>query len=523
MLCNRQHRLPASTTCSTATMARRPPLLLPLPLLQLLLALLALLQPAVSKNGDPEPDFMERAAASPALQPHLLPRPHGGYHEWTFAVYGVPTPGQGSAFEKTSSAMQKFGVGNGFDPFPTSATSFTEGSKLGWPISFSPIQGGNRCFTVPGCVNNMTVEQYSLLKILDEANVYYEIQFGEWGNYFAGLQPAKGNTSFAKGNVNWWHNVFPNTTCNATLCQSAPNNPSNTCCAACHASMSCGNLTNTTDFDILYPKYATPDTDPSGRKLFGYETMPPDKKTAYEIYRDYYNGRIAWISSVGDRPYSSLARINSMTCASHMELYAALWNSQGPNAAVTASAALELQCGHANAAFAMARGGSRRFGKIWTAQPSGYGFGPATEGCGPLQCTGKGARTNGQCPMAGGATCSGAEASHSYSYYWRVWLHTWFAGAAKLTDEGPAMGLFCGLIPGPCATCNASRDYLIDPATGVGLTRHGLQAQTVLATARSKDRGVPLMPLGVIADLHLGAINTTPFWSHFILTTHLPR
>ena len=189
--------------------------------------------------------------------------------------------------------------------------------------------------------------------------------------------------------------------------------------------------------------------------------------------------------------------------------FQALWNSQGPNVGATVSAALELQCSHANVAFAMARGGSRRFGKVWTAQPSGWGYGPTTEGCGPLTCTPKGSagpvhRGCTPAEMSAGATCSGAEASHSYSWYWRIWLHTWFAGAAKLTEEGPAMGVFCGFTGSSCAVCDPSRDFLIDPAAGVGLTRHGMQAQTVLATARSKDRGTPLMPLGVVVDLYMG-------------------
>ena len=51
------------------------------------------------------------------------------------------------------------------------------------------------------------------------------------------------------GNPQWWHAVFPNTTCNATLCASAPDNPSNKkCCAACLAAKNCGQLTNTTDY-----------------------------------------------------------------------------------------------------------------------------------------------------------------------------------------------------------------------------------------------------------------------------------
>jgi len=66
------------------------------------------------------------------------------------------------------------------------------------------------------------------------------------------------------------------------------------------------------------------------------------------------------------------------------------------------------------------------------------------------------------------------------------------------------MGVFCGAPWAGCGTCDASRDFLIDSSSGIGLTRHGLQAQTVLATARSKDRGTPLMPLGVVIDLYMG-------------------
>eukprot|EP01052_Picozoa_sp_SAG31_P034171 SAG31_NODE_3954_length_3721_cov_2.949475_6_plen_142_part_00 len=129
--------------------------------------------------------------------------------------------------------------------------------------------------------------------------------------------------------MDWWHAVFPNTTCNATLCANAPNNPSNGCCEKCLKTSTCGEtpgtcLTNTTDFDVNYQRYATPVHDSTGRPLYGFKTMPSDKRAAYETMRDYYNGRIAWISSVGDKPYSSLARINSVTCVSHMELYVRL-------------------------------------------------------------------------------------------------------------------------------------------------------------------------------------------------------
>ena len=356
-------------------------------------------------------DFAARAAAESALLPHLLPRPRGGHHEWTFALYGAPVPLAGnpadSSFANLTRGMKKFGVGNGFDPFDVSPVAFTEASKLGWPISFSPIQGGNLCFQVPGCVNNMTVEQHARLQILDRANVYSEIQFGEWGNYFNNLQAAKGG-----GQVSWWHAVFPNATCNSTLCKTAPTNPSNVCCGACMHSNSCDQLTNTTLFDEMYAKYATPVADAAGDKLYGFKTMPKTRKEAYEIWRQYYNERVAFITSVGDTPYSSMAKVNSVTCTTNMEIYAALWNSQGPNNGSTTSAALELQCKHANSAFAMARGGSRRSGKVWTVQPSGWGYGPTPGGCGSLYCNLPNGSRPGACTIAemeAGASCRGIE------------------------------------------------------------------------------------------------------------------
>ena len=94
--------------------------------------------------------------------------------------------------------------------------------------------------------------------------------------------------------------------------------------------------------------------------------------------------------------------------------------------------------------------------------------------------------------MDAGATCSGAEATHSYSYFWRVWFHSWFAGAARITEEGPALGVF---------GCDAKGQTDSSYTT---LSRHGLQAQALLRTARRHDRGTPLMPLAVVQDLHLG-------------------
>ena len=48
-------------------------------------ALLSLLLPSVAASGGS--DFAAWAVGEPALEPHLLPKPHGGTHEWTFALY----------------------------------------------------------------------------------------------------------------------------------------------------------------------------------------------------------------------------------------------------------------------------------------------------------------------------------------------------------------------------------------------------------------------------------------------------
>eukprot|EP00665_Eupelagonemidae_sp_cell47_P011313 gene11313-6274_t len=183
----------------------------------------------------------------PALRPLLLPRPRGGTHEWTFALYGAPTSKYGDAFANLTRAMKRFGVGNGFDPLGSDAVDIRNASTLGWPVSVSPLQGGTVCFQVPECPNNMTAEQLSRLQLLEDANVYSEVQFAEYGYWFSGLRPAKGG-----GNLQWWHDVFPATLCNATVCN-----------------------------------------DPAGRPLYGFETMPGSRKEAYEAYRSYYNNRIA--------------------------------------------------------------------------------------------------------------------------------------------------------------------------------------------------------------------------------------
>jgi hypothetical protein len=429
--------------------------------------------PPPPRPPPPSPAWRPRLAAS------LLPRPHGGHHNFSFMLYGGSFLARRDAFSNLTRAMRRFGVGNGFDPLTVPMAAAAE---TGWPVSMNPPQGGNLCFQVPECPNNMSVAQAQDLLAFDQANVYHQIQFGEWDWYFAQLQPGKNG-----GNEDWWHAVFP----------------------------------DSKDFQKYFTNDATPFQDAKGRRLYGFQTMPGSREEAYAAYRSYCkspthhqfsstltapctacadNKRIAWLSSTGAVPYSSGAKIYSMTQVpggAALVIYAALWNSEGSNAAATVNTAVELQTGRAaNLAFAMARGSSRRFGKPWTVQPSGWGYGPRNGVCGPLVCTPKGGQPQARActaqEMSDGASCRGAEASHSYSWYWRVWHHVWFAGAAAVTEEGPAMGLF---------GCDQSGSILTDFAT---LTRHGRQAQAFQRTTRRRDRGAPLTPLGVVLDKHLG-------------------
>ena len=225
--------------------------------------------------------FVERALASPALRPHMLSRPRGGVHEFTFALYAVGesdlcAPGVRGCTQRSGglsnlvSGMLELGVANGFDPFGFEAMALDAPTRrtlasLGWPVSHYPLQQ-LACFQVPGCENNMTAEQYSRLAIFWEANVYSEIQFAEWGNFMTLLRPAApcpwencsgypapGSPQPGAGNVNWWHDQFPLSLCNATVCDAAPDNPSNKCC-----STGKGNITNDTRFELHYTQAATP-------------------------------------------------------------------------------------------------------------------------------------------------------------------------------------------------------------------------------------------------------------------------
>jgi hypothetical protein len=74
---------------------------------------------------------------------------------------------------------------------------------------------------------------------------------------------------------------------------------------------------------------------------------------------------------------------------------------------------------------------------------------------------------------------------------------SWFAGAAKVTEEGPAMGVYS------CNTAVGSDPHQVNTTFG-SLSPLGLIAQTVLKIARTEERGTPMTPVVAVIDLQLG-------------------
>jgi hypothetical protein len=191
--------------------------------------------------------------------------------------------------------------------------------------------------------------------------------------------------------------------------------------------------------------------------LAGYEARPPTKRECYDILRDYFTSRSRDL----------LGRVMSVTGHSHYEAYAGEWGARciglelGENIAFTQSK------------IAFARGASKRWQKPWSVQVSPWFAGACTTR-GPLRLEGGDAR--------------GLDAGHSLSFYERIWLHGWFAGAAMVTPENSIAIFF---------------EQAESPWT---LTSHGRKAAEVFGFMRTHDRGVPYTPVAVVLD-HLAGYN----------------
>jgi hypothetical protein len=191
--------------------------------------------------------------------------------------------------------------------------------------------------------------------------------------------------------------------------------------------------------------------------LAGYTRRPANRRECFEILKDYFTSRNRAL----------LNRTISVTGHSHYEAYAAEWGARcvglevGENIAFTQSK------------LAFARGASRQWQRPWSVQVSPWFAGACTTS-GPLRQEGGGAR--------------GLDAGHSLSFYERMWLHGWFAGAAMVTPEN-SMAIF--FEPAPRSSV---------------LTAHGRKAAEVFRFTREHERGVPWTPMAIVLD-HLAGYN----------------
>ena len=191
--------------------------------------------------------------------------------------------------------------------------------------------------------------------------------------------------------------------------------------------------------------------------LAGYDHPPTSRRECYEILKEYFTSRSKDL----------LGRVISVTGHSHYEAYAAEWGARciglevGENIAFTQSK------------LAFARGASRQWQRPWSVQVSPW-FNGACTTSGALRRESGGAR--------------GLDAGHSLSFYERMWLHGWFAGAAMVTPEN-SMAIFF--------------ESAAQPAT---LTAHGRKAAEVFRFMRDHDRGIPWTPVAIVLD-HLAGYN----------------
>jgi hypothetical protein len=189
--------------------------------------------------------------------------------------------------------------------------------------------------------------------------------------------------------------------------------------------------------------------------LSGYDRRPSSRRECYEILKEYYTSRSRDL----------LGRVISVTGHSHYESYGAEWGTRciglelGENIAFTQSK------------LAFARGASRQWQRPWSVQVSPWFHGACTTS-GPLRREGGDAR--------------GLDAGHSLSFYERLWLHAWFAGAAMVTPE------------------NSIAIFFERPAAPWTLTSHGQKAAEVFHLMRNRERGVPWTPVAIVLDRYAG-------------------
>ena len=193
---------------------------------------------------------------------------------------------------------------------------------------------------------------------------------------------------------------------------------------------------------------------PSG--LQGYDAKPRNRKECYDQVRDYFL----------TRHRAMRGRTISITGHSHYEAYVGEWGSRviglelGENIAFTQSK------------IAFARGAARQWNRPFSIQVSPWFAGSCT--------------SNGPLRMESERYARGLDAGHSLSFYKRLWLHSWFAGAALITPEN-------------------SIDVFFEKGNPAWtLTEHGLAAAEVFKTMQTHDPGVPYTPVAIVLDHYAG-------------------
>ena len=190
--------------------------------------------------------------------------------------------------------------------------------------------------------------------------------------------------------------------------------------------------------------------------LNGYRTMPESHKEAFAAVDAYVQQR--------KHDYRGFMTQMLTGYGHYTEMYGAKWGTQ----------VISLEVGeniiNTQSKYSMARASSRRFGVPWSAQVSPW-HGPSVTTSGPLR------------QVAG--TWQGEAAGHSTSFYQRMFLHAWFAGAAMLTPENSGSYFFD---EAPSATVAGK------------LSAHGVMAQNVHRLIATHDRGTPFIPVLVRID-----------------------
>ena len=140
--------------------------------------------------------------------------------------------------------------------------------------------------------------------------------------------------------------------------------------------------------------------------------IPTTKQEAHDFMKAYFQNRVA----------DYRGRVFSTTGHSNYEMYAGDWGANVIGLEISENIAF------AQLKFAMARGAARQHDLPWATHVSSY-FTSSHTTNGPLEKTWIGGF---------GWVATGQDAGHSLSLYKRMWLHSWFAGAAMISQEADA-------------------------------------------------------------------------------------